>query len=320
MHLKQQETISRDNDQSYHPSLKWSDGISDKAGTGLASLSDYHLGSEVRVGSSLSLGQHALLEEKILDNQKPSDSTGYQLAFEHTGGADMLALPSPSEMEGGNYVYQTLLNPISPNIHVSNKYTVPSRKHGSDNSVHETLNPPSEIKPTSLTNVISLNGISKHGLSQSYVNDLPSSLNMDIDTQTHLDNGGLVFKDKARHHSRVLSKETSNIKTPYYGIFEASVNSLHESTPKIHQLKDAFTSKVNLGDMIPKDFSGFSLNPNSDTFNGLKVTQKRKSTKELKQSIPLQLSGQYNLETIMNSFLTSPQGKGRYQIVDIFGR
>jgi hypothetical protein len=45
---------------------------------------------------------------------------------------------------------------------------------------------------------------------------------MDIDTQTHLENGGLVFKDKARHHPRVLSKETSNLKTPYYGIFEAS--------------------------------------------------------------------------------------------------
>lgn len=298
MHLKQQETISRDNDQSYHPSLKWSDGIFDKAGTGLASLSDYHLGSEVRVGSSLSLGHHALLEEKILDNQEPSDSTGYHLAFDNTRGADMLSLPSPPDMEGGNYVYQSLLNPISPNIH----------------SVHETLSPPSEIKPTSLTN-----GISKHGLSQSYVSDLPSSLNMDIDTQTHLENGGLGFKDKARHHPKVLSKETSNLKTPYYGIFEASVNSLHESTPKLHQLKDAFMSKVNLEDMIPKDFSGFSLNPNSDTFNGLKVTQKGKSTKELKHSIPLELSGQYNLETIMNSFLTSPQGKGRYQIVDIFG-
>jgi hypothetical protein len=46
---------------------------------------------------------------------------------------------------------------------------------------------------------------------------------MDIDTQTHLENGGLVFKDKARHHPRVLSKETSDLKTPYYGIFEASV-------------------------------------------------------------------------------------------------
>jgi hypothetical protein len=314
LHLKQQETISRDNDQSYHPSLKWSDGIFDKAGTGLASLSDYHLGSEVRVGSSLSLGQHALHEEKIRDNQKPSDSTGYHLAFENTGGADMLGLPSPYDIEGGNYVYQTLLNPISPK-----EYIVPSRKHDSDNSVHETLNPSSEVKPTSLTKVLNLNGISKHGLSQSYVSDLPSSLNMDIDTQTHLENGGLGFKDKARHHPRVLSKETSNLKTPYYGIFEASVNSLHESTPKIHQLKDAFKSKVNLGDMMPKDFSGFSLNPNSDTFHGLKVTQKRKSTKELKHSIPLQLSGQYNLETIMNSFLASPQGKGRYQIVDIFG-
>jgi hypothetical protein len=55
------------------------------------------------LGSSLSLGQHALHEEKILDNQKPSDSTGYHLAFENTGGADMLGLPSPYDMREGWY-------------------------------------------------------------------------------------------------------------------------------------------------------------------------------------------------------------------------
>ncbi|CAC5404038.1 unnamed protein product [Mytilus coruscus] len=103
----------------------------------------------------------------------------------------------------------------------------------------------------------------------------------------------------------------------FFDIIENNIISPFKSVPKVTHLKDNFASNFNLGEILKNGMSAF--NYESVTLPNFIAPPKRNLIISPTASIPLHLSGQHNLDTIMHEIVTSPFGMRQNSIMDIFG-
>ncbi|XP_052061602.1 uncharacterized protein LOC127701654 [Mytilus californianus] len=116
-------------------------------------------------------------------------------------------------------------------------------------------------------------------------------------------------------HVRSVKKELGP--RTFFDIIENNIISPFKSVPKVTHLKDNFASNFNLGEILKNGMSAFNYEP--VTFPNFIAPPKRNLIITPTASIPLHLSGQHNLDTIMHEIVTSPFGTRQNSIMDIFG-